>query len=128
MCVRRVVASSMCPVEIMKSLKAQMSKAPITQCAQASLNTSQCYFHMCPSQKQLSIYQLRSVAVQAEHLVAGTVACTSAVLPLLQTAVDLHCNPGSLKEGAAHCNLEKKSIAKQMSRKDCNEFAEPGIG
>ena len=43
-CVRRVVAGSMCPAEITKSLKTQISKAPVTQCAQAQLNISQCYF------------------------------------------------------------------------------------
>lgn len=51
-----------CPVEIMKSLKTQLSKSPGMQCAQAQLNTSQCYLHTHPPQEQLSLCQLRSVS------------------------------------------------------------------
>lgn len=60
----------------MKSWKAQLSKAPGMQCAQAQLNTSQWYLHTHPPQKQLSTCQLRSVTAQAERSAAVDVACT----------------------------------------------------
>lgn len=113
----------MCPVEIMKSLKAQISKAAVTQCAQAQLNTSQCSLRMCPSPKQLSTYQLRSVAAQAEHFVAMGHRATSPGLPWASAASQ------AVWRREQPMGNQRKNTGKQMSRQGYNEeSAETGTG
>lgn len=54
-------------------------------------------------------------------MVAVDVACARAQSPLSWTAMRLGCNLSSLKEQATHSKLERKSIAKKVSRKHYNE-------